>query len=234
MITISLLAGCASTTTTRTHPSLNEQLNRVNTVVIIPPRVEIEYVTLTGENERLIEREEEISSELMKMAKRELLSHGYEVVSFDFAAAIANDHDFAYKVTQIREGFDRAKRDLRLGQLISESEAKMIQTSVGEAVNIVADKSGADAVLLMRYAGFDKSSGYVAKDVGTSLLVGVLTMGTVIPTKQTSGAITEFALIDGVTGDVLWANTKGGLLNSTIGDKALETLPLDIDPNGSK
>ena len=85
----------------------------------------------------------------------------------------------------------------------------------------------------MRYAGFDKSSGYVAKDVGTSLLVAVLTMVTVIPTKQTSGAITEFALIDGVTADVMWADTKAGLLNSTIGNQALETLPLDIDPDGS-
>lgn len=54
-------------------------------------------------------------------------------------------------------------------------------------MNIVAEKSGADAILLMRYAGFDKSGGYVAKDVGTSLLVAVMTMGTVIPTKQTSG-----------------------------------------------
>jgi hypothetical protein len=74
----------------------------------------------------------------------------------------------------------------------------------------------------------------VAKDVGTSLLVTVLTAGTVVPVSTASGAITEVALIDGVTGDVLWADVKYGGLNSSTGAKIMNAIPDDIDPpNGN-
>jgi hypothetical protein len=119
-------------------------------------------------------------------------------------------------------------------QTISEKESKKIQISVGEAVNVISEKSGADAILLLRFSGFDKSSGYVAKDVGTSLLVTVLTLGTVVPVSAASGAITEVALIDGVTGDVLWADVKYGGLNSDVGDTIMNAIPDDIDsPNAN-
>lgn len=230
LLSVTVLAGGCATTTTRTHPTLAEQLNRVDTVVIVPPRIEIQYVTLTGENERLTEQELAISDQLMAIAARELRDHGYEVIDFDFEAAIEKDDELAYTVTQIREGFERAKKDLQLGKALSEDEADNIRISVGEAVNHVAAMSGADAILLMRYVGFQKSEGYVAKDVGTSILVGVLTMGSVIPISQTAGAMTEVALVDGVTGDVLWADIMSGMLDSSITDKALDTLPHDVDP----
>ena len=75
-----VVAGCATTTTTRTHPTLEEQLHHVNSVVIAPPRVEIEYVTLTGENERLTDQEEIIRAQLINIAEVELRNHGYEIV----------------------------------------------------------------------------------------------------------------------------------------------------------
>lgn len=224
-----VVGGCA-TTTTRTHPTLDEQLEHVNSVVIAPPRVEIEYVTLTGENERLTEQEEVIRQQLISIARNALVMHGYEVVEFDFEGAMENDEEFAYTVTQIREGFDKAKEDLQLGKQVSEEEARKLQVCLGEAANVVAAESGADAILLMRYAGFDKSDGYVAKDVGTSVLVAVLSMGSVLMTSPASGAITEVALIDGITGDLLWADVKGGFLNADPAVAAMNTMPHDVDP----
>ena len=225
------VAGCAtSTTTARSHPTLESELRRVNTVVILPPRVEIEYVTLTGENERMTDKENEIRGQLVEIAERSLSHRGYELVDFDFAGTIASDEEFAYTITQVREGFDRARQDLQLGKKVSEEEAGKIRTSVGEAVNIVAAKTGADAILLMRYAGFDKSGGQVAKDLSTSLLVGALTAGLVIPVKSTSGAVSEAALIDGLTGEVLWANVTFGGLGADIISDCLESCPRDIDP----
>lgn len=225
-----LAAGCATTTTTRTHPTLDEQLHHVNSVVIAPPRVEIEYVTLTGENERKTEQEESIRTQLVSIAEGALTAHGYDIVEFDFDSAMDNDEEFAYTVTQIREGFDNAKEELSFGKQISEEKARNLKISLGEAASIVAAESGADAILLMRYSGFDKSDGYVAKDVGTSVLVAVLSMGSVIMTSPTSGAITEVALIDGITGELLWADVKGGFLNTTPAVHAMGTLPDDVDP----
>jgi hypothetical protein len=226
-----VVSGCATTkTTARSHPTLETELHHVNTVVILPPRVEIVYVTLTGENERMTEKENEIRNQLVEIAERRLANRGYELVDFDFSGTMASDEEFAYTITQVREGFDRARKDLDLGKQVSEEEANKIRTSVGEAVNIVAAKTGADAIFLMRYAGFDKSGGQVAKDVTTSLLVGALTAGVFIPVSSTSGAVSEAALIDGLTGEVLWANVTVGALDTGIMDKCLESCPRDIDP----
>jgi hypothetical protein len=230
LIAAALLVGGCETTTTRTHPTLEEQLHHVDTVVVIPPRVEIEYVTLTGENERMTEEEDVIRSQLITIAERELRAHGYNVAPFDFENALEQDDDFAYLVTQIREGFDKAKEDLGLGKPVSVEQAKKLAISVGDAATIVAAQTGADAILLMRYSGFDKSDGHVAKDVGTSVLVGILTMGQYIPISMASGAFTEVALIDGTTGELLWADVKGGALNAGVADHALDTMPHDLDP----
>ena len=230
LLMLGLLVASCATTTTRTHPTLSDQLHHVNSVVIVPPRVEIEYVTLTGENERMPDQEGVIRSQLLTIAERELRTHGYEVVPFDFDEALTEDNELAYLVTQVREGFDNAKEDMSLGKQISVEKASTLAISVGEAANIIAARTGADAILVMRYSGFDKSDGYVAKDVGTSLLVGILTMGQVIPLSATSGAFTECALIDGMTGEILWADVKGGMLNASVADSAMDSLPDDVDP----
>jgi len=222
--------GCATTYTTRLHPTLEEQLKHIDSVVVTPPRVEIEYVTLTGENERLPEQEDIVRAQLVQMAQDRLTSRGYEVMEFDFDSAMESNDEFAYTITQIREGFEKAKEELQLGKGLTMEKASELKISIGEAVNIVAEETGADAILIMRFAGFDKSKGYVAKDVGTSLLVGILTMGSIIPISTTDGAITEVALVDGATGDVLWADIMSGKLGPSIAQTALSTLPPDVDP----
>ena len=236
IISFSLLAaffllstGCG-TTMDRQHPTLSEELKKVDTVVIAPPRVEIELRTLTGENERITEMEDAIRTELITMATTELEEHGYEVVDFDFDKKLAEDEEFAYTVTQIREGFDQAKIDLQLGKGLMKSETTQIQTSVGEAVNIVSDESGADAILLMRFIGYQKSDGHMARDTGASILVAALTLGSVVVVPSYSGAMTEVALVDGTTGDVLWADVRGGVLGASITDVAMDSMPHDVDP----
>lgn len=224
-----MLTGCV-TTSTRTHPTLEEELLKVNTVVIAPPRVEIEFKKLVGENNRLEYQEDAIRAQLMTIARAELLHHGFEVIEFDFDDAMKNDVEFAESVSQVRAGFDKAREELQLGKHLSEEEAKAIRASLGEAVNIVASESGADAILLMRYSGWDKSGGHVAKDIGISLLVAVLTSGMVMASFPTEGAMTEAALIDGTTGEVLWADIKGGALDAVVADVTMDSMPHDVDP----
>ena len=222
------IASCTTTTSTRRHPTLTEQLEYIDSVVVIPPRVEIEYVTLTGENERLTEQEDTVRIHLIKMAEHRLKRCGYDVVEFDFENAMKSNEEFAYIVTQVREGFDQAKKELQLGKGLTIEEATTLKASIGEVVNVIAEATGADAILLMRYEGFEKSKGYKSKDIGTSILVGVLTG--IVPVAAPTGAITEVALIDGSTGDVLWADIMGGALGPSVAATAMSTLPIDVDP----
>ncbi len=54
--------------------------------------------------------------------------------------------------------------------------------------------------------GFKKSGGEVAKDVAITILFAVT--GAIV-TQPTQGAGMRMALVDGGTGDVLWANVAG-------------------------
>ena len=227
-VLLASLSACG-TTTTRTHPDIAEQLKSIKRVVVAPPEIEVTLITFTGENERIEEVESQIRTELLTIARKELEEGGYQVVDFDFEAAKQEDDTLAYSITEFVSGYDNAKEELQHGKAISLDEANSIRASLGEAATRVAAAADADAVLLIRFGGFQKSGGQVAKDVGTSILVGVLTLGAVIPIQPASGAFTEVALVDGYTGDVLWTDIRGGALGSELTDSLMDQLPDDID-----
>ena len=229
MLIFALLATGCAVTTNRLHPNLVEELKQVEKIVIAPPDVSINLIKFKGDNERISEEEERYKQVIVKFAEEKLVQSGFTVVDFDFKNAIDEDSEFAYLVNQVKEDFEVAKKDLKAGLSISENEAKKLQSKVGEAVNQVSNKTGADAILLIRYEGFKKSEGQIAKDIGTSVLVGVLTLGSVVPVQPASGALAEVAMIDGTTGEVLWTDVKQGTLSELVARSTLTTLPLDVD-----
>ena len=228
VLAVVFVTGCA-TTTVREHPELESRLHQIESVVIAPAAVSIQQINFTGENEQLVEMEESIRAELMQLAKVQLEEGGYEVIDFDFDSAIAEDEDLAYTITQVREEFGEAKSKLYQRYVVPEEEKRSIQASVGTAVNMVSERSGADAVLLMHYTGAKKSAGSVAKDVAVSVMVTLLTGST--PVSNSESSYVEVAFIDGVTGDVIWTNILNSpQLSSGVASVAFKTLPEDIDP----
>lgn len=224
-----LLSACAMTSV-REHPTLESQLLDVDSVLIITPAVTIEQVNFSADNERLVELEQSIQSELTTLARNALEARGFEIVDFDLEAAIEEDENLAYAVTQAEDGFEEAKKTL-YDEPLTEDEKRKFQVSVGTAVNIISEKSGADAVLLIHYIGYRKSQGQVAKDVAVGVLSGLL-LG-VVPTSATSSSYVEVAFIDGVTGDVLWTNIfSAASLDLTAATKAMEAFPDDVDTLG--
>ena len=226
LFVIALVSACA-TTTVREHPTLESQLLDVDSVLIVTPAVTIQQINFAADNERLVELEQSIQNELIALARNELESRGFDIVEFDLEAAIAEDENLAYAVTQAEEGFEEAKKTLYEEQL-TEDDKRKFQVSIGTAVNLVSEKSGADAVLLIHYIGYRKSAGNVAKDVAVGVLSGLL-LG-VVPTSASASSYVEVAFIDGVTGDVLWTNVfSAASLDLTAATKALEAFPEDVD-----
>ena len=226
LLIIAFVSACA-TTTVREHPTLESQLLDVDSVLIVTPAVTIEQINFAADNERLVALEQSIQDELIALARNELEARGFEIVDFDLEAAIAEDENLAYAVTQARDGFEEAKKTLYEEQL-TEDEKRKFQVSVGTAVNMVSEKSGADAVLLIHYIGYRKSTGHVAKDVAVGVLSGLL-LG-VVPTSANASSYVEVAFIDGVTGDVLWTNVfSAASLDLTAAAKAMEAFPEDVD-----
>lgn len=225
-----ILQGC-SVTSVREHPTLEAQLETVDSVVIAPPQIDITMLTFSGSDEDMPDEERLIAAELIQIAAARLNDRGFDVVEFDFAAASAEDDEFSYALEQVREGYKAAKRTLYDTQMVPEADKRKLKSSVGEVANQIGDKTGADAVLLIEYTGTKDSPGKVAQETGTSVLIGVLSLGTVIAIPQFESSFTTIALIDTTTGDLLWSDFKGHVaLDSTAVTSALESMPLDVDP----
>lgn len=227
-----LLEGCAITTV-REHPTLEDQLERIDRVVIAPPVVNVNLITFDGDNRRLSEEERRIEDELMGVAERELTEHGFDVIDFDFYQAIENDDEFAFAVEQVMEGYRQARKTLYKSLTVGENDKRKFKASVGEVVNMIADKTGADAVLLMEYDGFKKSQGKIAQEMAASVLFSVLTGQ--VETPMSTGSAVEVVLVDAWTGEVLWTNVQGGAhLNAQPADLAMDKFPDDVDPEEAK
>ncbi len=230
-VCIVLLAACATkpTTTAREHPDIDTALLDVERVVVAPAIVSIERIVFSGENERLTAQEARIAAELEAATAVALGARGYEVVPFDFNAAREADADLAFALNQVTEAFNRVKGDMQLGRAIPEEKKRQFAESLGEAVNQVADAADADAVVIVQFGGFDKSGGQQAKEMASSILLGVLLGSTAI--QPSEGSYVEVALVDGVTGNLLWADAAGAAkLGSELVVRALASVPADIDP----
>jgi len=218
-----LITAC-SNTSVRQHQDFYETARSIDSVIIVPPEVVVELVTFTGENEQLVEREATVKSCLVSLAKQRLESHGLRVIDFDFLKAIESDEEFAYALTQCREAFKAAQKDLYSGDRVSEDDKDKFQASIGPVVNAIVEKTGAESMLLMEYYGFEKSGGMIAKDVAVSVLLALLTGS--VPVQATEGAALQVSLIDTVGGDVLWTNSKSAQeIDSSLLNIALEELP---------
>ncbi|NMP17074.1 hypothetical protein [Thalassotalea sp. Y01] len=203
------LSGCAQTSV-RHHQDFEQVAKTVDSVVIIPADVQIELINFDGDNEILDDKADTIRDQIHSLASSRMQQENLNVVEFDFAAEIESNDDFAYAITTAKEAWTKSKEDMYKLGLVPEKDKAQFQTSLGSVLNTIADRTGADAALLVYYNGFEKSSGMVAKDVASSILVGVLTMGAVVPVQATEGSFIDVALVDTITGKVIWANRKIG------------------------
>lgn len=217
--------GC-SNTAVRHHQDYQEAAKNVGSVVIFPADVEVELVVFDGDNERLTEKEDLIRTELNSIAKAKLEQENLKVIEFDFQKEIENDENFAYAITQVKEAWDVAKQEMYSKGVVSDKNKANFQTNLGGILNFVAEKTGADSALLIHFSAYEKSEGVIAKDVTTSILVGLLTAGAVVPVQNTQGSFIDAALVETTSGKILWSNRRvGGAANSSIANVVLKELP---------
>jgi hypothetical protein len=219
------LSGC-SQTSVRHHQDFQAVAKTIDTVVIVPADVEIELINFNGDNEQLEEKAESIKKQIHVLAANKLTQEHLTVIDFDFKNEAAKDEDFAYALTQVKEAWGKAKEEMYKTGMIDEKKKANFKTNLGSVLNSIADKTGADAVVLMHYSGFEKSSGMITKDIASSVLVGVLTLGAVVPIQATAGAFLDVALVETASGKVIWANRKfGASADASPAEIAFKELP---------
>jgi len=198
----SLVSGCAMTPI-RQHPDFASAARKVQTIAVLPPDVEYVRIVFNGDNERLTEKERAIADELCQSLEASLKNKQYTLRPALAAKLEESKKNLDFELQQVRTAYTEASKQL-YEKPASEEESKKYRVTLGPVVNPVASLMEADALLYVRYYGFEKSGGQQTKDIIAGALFGVLT-GTLV-VRPAEGAAVEVALIDGATGDVLWAN----------------------------
>lgn len=204
---VATLSGC-SMTSVREHPDFASGKRKIHVVAILPTEVEYRHLVFTGENERDPEREKSIASDIESGMVAALQSRGYTAKLDVVEKARSGDKEFNFQLEQFRSAYGQAAKELYAQAMVAEGESTKFKVGVGPLANTFAGLAGADALIIANYQGFDKSSGLMAKEITSSVLLAALTGVYYGPAK--SGGRIELSLIDGVSGDVLWSNVFGG------------------------
>ena len=208
---VATLTGCAMTSV-REHPDFASGKRKIQVVAILPAQVEYRHLVFTGENERDPEREKSIASDIESGMVAALQSRGYTAKLDVVDKARSGDKEFNFQLEQFRSAYVQASKELYARAMVAESESTKFKVGVGPSANTFAGIAGADALIIANYQGFDKSSGLMAKEITSSVLLGALTGVYYAPAK--SGGRIELSLIDGASGDVLWSNVFGGPMSA--------------------
>jgi hypothetical protein len=199
--------GCTPTTSIRKHPQFADRRAKISSVAVVPPEVEVIRVVFKGDNEPLPEEASRISARLPDLIAAELRRRGFTVKD----ACLDEQHfgtepDLRFQTTQAQQAFTTASGQMYRTVAMKKPEAENFQSTLGPGVNPLADHADVDALIFVKMGGFKKSAGEVAKNVAVTILFAVT--GAIVA-QPTQGAGMRIALVDGATGDVLWANVAG-------------------------
>ena len=194
-----VLAGC--TTTARQHPEFAARRARITTVAVMPPEVAFVRRVFKGDDEPLLAETDATRASLPDLLGAELRRRGFTIKpALLDEAHFAADPELRYQTTVIQSRFATAGGQLRPAAALTRADAARVRVSLGSDVNRFADHAEVDALVFSQVAGWKKSGGEVAKDLAMTLLL----LGNVHYYLQAGGL--QVALVDGTTGEVLWAN----------------------------
>jgi hypothetical protein len=132
------------------------------------------------------------------------------------------DVELRFAATQAKKAADQALTEMYATIPMRKSEALNYKRSLGPEINQFADRVEAEALLFVRYTYMTKSGGEIAKDVAFSVLLLAATLGNATVIGPVTLARVDVCLVDGATGDVLFANTASA--QQFVGDPSVDGL----------
>ena len=199
ILTLLLASACTNETTLRENADFANSGNKNYSVALLPPEAEIEYMQFNADNTRMSNEENKVIAVIINGAPKILASKGYT-----FAPFPTKHPDNAFQLERVRQEIKTAMKEMYKTAKINQDEAFKTNKTIGPDVNLFADLTKADLLLYIDYEGYEKSTALATKDIPGDIFLGILTAGASVTPNQ--AGLAKLALIDGTTGDVLWAN----------------------------
>src|SRR5205823_8369371 len=157
-------------------------------------------------NPPLPDDEANLRGRLPGVVAKALEAHGFRVQSpYVLQAKLTQSPELRLLTTQVNDSLLQAANEAYAsGTAMRSSRAESYQRSLGPAAARLADNASADALVFADIRGFRKSGGEIAWNMASSLMQGMLSLGSYVPVYPSKGAALLITLVDGPSGDVLW------------------------------
>ncbi|HYD50542.1 MAG TPA: hypothetical protein VEB21_19455 [Terriglobales bacterium] len=206
-----LAAGCSGVqrTMVRRHPELSQRIDNVRTVAVLPPLVRVQELRLTEAAERQRHLESQMRTEIQERLERLLQGRGFTVVPAHLEESeLGQDGVLRFALTELDNSCEMISREVYWKGSLPVAEAFQVRSTLGPMINVFADRAGADVLVRVDTAIAIKSAGMRRKDLFFDILAALA--GTVRRTPV-AGGVMEVQLLDGTTGELLWANRGGAV-----------------------
>ena len=211
------ITGCY--TSVRQHPDFLERRGEINKVAIMPVESEIVLIKLDGQ-EPIEKEQERVCCVAPDCITEKLQKQGFDVINkCNMDEDNEMDTDLRFQVTQIRRNLKEKVNEMYKPLMMDKKKALAYECSLGSEINVLTDYTDADALLFTNISGFRKDGGEVAKDLAIAFVFGAM--------APWSGAAYYAVLVDGTTGDILWANA-GSSPYSGFEEKDIKQMVSDI------
>lgn len=203
LLLASLGAGCTFSVPLRMDPEFAAGKHTVKKVAILPPDVQYQLIHLNGNRERQPKKEQQLRSELETKISRSLEGRGYEVRRYVPEEAEKKLVGANSVVEQIKGAYRSAAAKVLYVRPVSDAESRKFRVTIGSVGNDLGKLLDADAFLLTGHDAYGSSKGLAAVEMVTAVVSaaagGSATGSVPLPNM-------ELALVDAMTGNILWAN----------------------------
>jgi hypothetical protein len=204
------ISACTKTTFVRSAPDYSQSLSKAKIVLLLPPNIEVNQVDALNKKTRVYGYEDRLEEIIVDTLITKMHDKGYNVKSLSRVEIGTNK--LSQHVVDTKDNSDEILKILYAGGAWKEDAAYSIDHKIPSAVDL-GTKVSADLLVVMNFYAESKTSGAMTKDLSMNVLQGALSMmatGNAHVTTKTDPsefAMIRLAILDAVTGRVLWAHS---------------------------
>jgi len=211
LMLLATVAGCSITNTVRKHPEYSALSSSIKSIYVLPPEVVITHKALSESDSRASKKEETLLKIFSEQIPSYINQQGITVPDMDFDQAFGTTSELTLE--QLRSAYRKASIDLHKHEIKSSSHKSFVLreknepiVNLGSVASYVSKQLSTDALMIVRYIGFEIYTGGIVMDRIDSAMSSQIT--TPFVDASTFGGVFEIALIDGKSGDIIWINSN--------------------------
>jgi len=208
---IVLLSACSITNTVRKHPEYSALSSSIKSIYVLPPEVVITHKSLSESDSRSSKKEGTMLKIFSEQIPTYISQQGISVPDTDFDQAFGTTSELTLE--QLRSAYRKASIDLHKQKVKSSNHKSFVLrekndpiVNLGSVASYVSKQLSADALMIVRYIGFEIYTGGIIMDRLDTAMSSQITSPFV--DASTFGGVFEIALIDGKSGDIIWINSN--------------------------